>query len=202
MQDSPIPPEQALAEVGLAGFEDNLARRLSAGQNKRLALARLSLSPARLWLLDEPYANLDLDGIALVNRLITQHVSRNGGGAAHHAWRVRGPAGAGPHAGAGRMTVTPTLRAAAQAQLRRDLRLVWRKRGDAMQPMLFAVMVIALFPLALGAEPGMLARIAPGVLWVAVLLAGPADPGLAVPQRPRGRQPGAAAAQPRSRWPG
>jgi len=70
------------------------------------------------------------------------------------------------------MTVTPTLRAAAQAQLRRDFRLVWRKRGDAMQPMLFAVMVIALFPLALGAEPGMLARIAPGVLWVAVLLAG------------------------------
>lgn len=78
MQDSSIPPEQALAEVGLAGFEDNLARRLSAGQNKRLALARLILSPARLWLLDEPYANLDLDGIALVNRLITQHVSRNG----------------------------------------------------------------------------------------------------------------------------
>jgi len=70
------------------------------------------------------------------------------------------------------MTVTPTLRAAARAQLRRDFQLVWRKRGDAMQPMLFAVMVIALFPLALGAEPGMLARIAPGVLWVAVLLAG------------------------------
>jgi len=78
MQDSPIAPEQALAEVGLAGFEDNLARRLSAGQNKRLALARLILSQARLWLLDEPYANLDLDGIALVNRLITKHVSGNG----------------------------------------------------------------------------------------------------------------------------
>jgi len=78
MQSSPTPPEQALAEVGLAGFEDNLARRLSAGQNKRLALARLILSPARLWLLDEPYANLDLDGIALVNTLITRHVSRNG----------------------------------------------------------------------------------------------------------------------------
>lgn len=78
MQNSPIPPEQALAEVGLAGFEDNLARRLSAGQNKRLALARLILSPARLWLLDEPYANLDLDGIALVNTLITRHVSANG----------------------------------------------------------------------------------------------------------------------------
>lgn len=70
------------------------------------------------------------------------------------------------------MIAAPTLQAAAKAQLRRDFQLVWRKRGDAMQPMLFAVMVIALFPLALGAEPGMLARIAPGVLWVAVLLAG------------------------------
>lgn len=71
-------PEQALAEVGLAGFEDTLARRMSAGQNKRLALARLRLSSARLWLLDEPYANLDLDGIALVNRLIADHVAAAG----------------------------------------------------------------------------------------------------------------------------
>lgn len=78
MQGSPLAPEQALAQVGLAGFEDNLARRLSAGQNKRLALARLSLSSARLWLLDEPYANLDLDGIALVNRLIAGHVQAGG----------------------------------------------------------------------------------------------------------------------------
>jgi len=78
MQNSQLAAEKALADVGLAGFEDNLARRLSAGQNKRLALARLSLSPARLWLLDEPYANLDLDGIALVNRLITAHVQADG----------------------------------------------------------------------------------------------------------------------------
>jgi heme exporter protein A len=69
---------QALAEVGLAGHEDTQARRLSAGQNKRLALARLRLSAARLWLLDEPYANLDLDGIDLVNRLIAAHVAEGG----------------------------------------------------------------------------------------------------------------------------
>ena len=79
MQASALAPQAALERVGLAGFEDNLARRLSAGQNKRLALARLILSPARLWLLDEPYANLDLDGIALVNRLITAHVESGGG---------------------------------------------------------------------------------------------------------------------------
>ena len=65
----------------------------------------------------------------------------------------------------------PTLWAAARAQAQRDLRLVWRRRGDAAQPLLFALMVVALFPLALGADPDQLARIAPGVLWVAVLLA-------------------------------
>ncbi|MDY0022474.1 heme ABC exporter ATP-binding protein CcmA [Arenimonas caeni] len=68
----------ALARVGLAGYEDTPARRLSAGQNKRLGLARLGLQRAPLWLLDEPYANLDLQGIALVNRLIQDHVAEGG----------------------------------------------------------------------------------------------------------------------------
>ena len=66
--------------VGMAGYEDALARQLSAGQKKRLSLARLWLSPSPLWLLDEPYANLDLDGITLVNRMISAHL-RDGGAA-------------------------------------------------------------------------------------------------------------------------
>ena len=69
---------QALAQVGLAGYEDTLARRMSAGQNKRLALARLSLSPAKLWLMDEPYANLDLGGIDLVNTMLAAHIAKGG----------------------------------------------------------------------------------------------------------------------------
>ena len=73
-------PENAMAIVGLAGFEDALARQLSAGQKKRLSLARLWLSPAPLWLLDEPYANLDLEGIELVNRMVQAHL-RDGGAA-------------------------------------------------------------------------------------------------------------------------
>jgi heme exporter protein A len=72
--------ENAMAVVGLSGFEDALARQLSAGQKKRLSLARLWLSPAPLWLLDEPYANLDLDGIDLVNRMVQAHL-RDGGAA-------------------------------------------------------------------------------------------------------------------------
>jgi heme exporter protein A len=73
-------PEHVLEMVGLAGHEDALVRQLSAGQRKRLALARLWLAPTPLWLLDEPYANLDLDGIELVNRMIQAHL-RGGGGA-------------------------------------------------------------------------------------------------------------------------
>lgn len=71
-------PEAALDHVGLAGYDDQLARHLSAGQKKRLSLARLWLSPAPLWLLDEPYANLDLDGIELVNRMIRSHLDEGG----------------------------------------------------------------------------------------------------------------------------
>ncbi|MDQ3206109.1 MAG: heme ABC exporter ATP-binding protein CcmA, partial [Pseudomonadota bacterium] len=67
-------PQSALEIVGLAGYEDALARQLSAGQKKRLSLARLWLSPAPLWLLDEPYANLDLEGIELVNRMVQAHL--------------------------------------------------------------------------------------------------------------------------------
>lgn len=71
--------EGAMAIVGLAGFEDTPVRQLSAGQKKRLSLARLWLSPAPLWLLDEPYANLDLDGITLVNRMVEVHLRSSGG---------------------------------------------------------------------------------------------------------------------------
>lgn len=70
--------DAVLAEVGLAGYEDEPVRRLSAGQKKRAALARLLLLPATLWLLDEPFANLDRAGIALVNRLLEGHLARGG----------------------------------------------------------------------------------------------------------------------------
>lgn len=71
-------PETALTSVGLAGYEHEPVRRLSAGQKKRAALARLLLVPAAIWLLDEPYANLDREGVALVNRLLEQHTLRGG----------------------------------------------------------------------------------------------------------------------------
>jgi heme exporter protein A len=72
-------PLNALRGVGLEGYEDIPVGRLSAGQRKRVALARLLVAPAATWLLDEPYANLDPEGIALVNRLIERHTHAGGG---------------------------------------------------------------------------------------------------------------------------
>ena len=75
---SGITPTLALASVGLEGYENVPVRQLSAGQKKRVALAKLLLVPAALWLLDEPYANLDKEGIDLVNRLLDAHARRGG----------------------------------------------------------------------------------------------------------------------------
>lgn len=65
-----------------------------------------------------------------------------------------------------------TTSAACVALLQRDLALTWRRRGDALNPLLFAIIVVALFPFALGPEPAVLERIAAGTIFVAVLLAG------------------------------
>jgi len=70
------------------------------------------------------------------------------------------------------MSAAPTLPGSAAALIARDLRLLWRRRGDALQPALFALLVVVLFALALGNEPATLRAVAPGVLWVAAVLAG------------------------------
>lgn len=68
----------ALAGVGLRGFEDSQCHALSAGQQQRVALARLLLSQATLWVLDEPFTTLDVDGVALLENLLQQHAARGG----------------------------------------------------------------------------------------------------------------------------
>jgi len=70
---------EALAQVGLAGLGSRPSRALSAGQKRRLGLARLLVRKTPVWLLDEPYASLDDAGCAGVDALINQHLSDGGG---------------------------------------------------------------------------------------------------------------------------
>ncbi len=65
----------------------------------------------------------------------------------------------------------PTLASACAAMLRRDLTLAWRRRGDITMPVLYALIVVTLFPFALGPEDALLQRIAGGVVLLTMLLA-------------------------------
>ena len=68
----------ALDAVQLSGFEDQPVGSLSAGQQRRVALARLLLTDARLWLLDEPFTALDGGGCDWLEECIRGHVSTGG----------------------------------------------------------------------------------------------------------------------------
>lgn len=68
----------ALARIGLAGFEDLPTRMLSQGQKKRVALARLLLSKAPFWILDEPFTALDTAAVGLLEELIAARVAAGG----------------------------------------------------------------------------------------------------------------------------
>jgi len=70
--------DAALDRVGILSRADLPSRSLSAGQRRRLALARLLLAGAVLWVLDEPVTNLDAAGVALVEELVLEHVARGG----------------------------------------------------------------------------------------------------------------------------
>ena len=70
--------EGALARVGLYGYEDVPSSNLSAGQHRRVNLARLYLSRCPLWLLDEPFTAIDKTGVAELEKLMLRHVERGG----------------------------------------------------------------------------------------------------------------------------
>lgn len=76
-----LPKEAAndvLARFGMAGRGHQLVRHLSQGQKRRVALSRLALSPARLWVLDEPFVAMDDTGVRLLADLIATHLAQGG----------------------------------------------------------------------------------------------------------------------------
>jgi len=67
-----------LALVGLVGYENIPAGQLSAGQQRRVALARLWFTHCSLWILDEPFTAIDKNGVSVIERLLVEH-AKNGG---------------------------------------------------------------------------------------------------------------------------
>ena len=69
---------QALARFGLRGREDLAVRFLSAGQKRRVLLARLAVRKATLWILDEPFTALDVKAVEMLSGLIEEHIAGGG----------------------------------------------------------------------------------------------------------------------------
>ena len=69
---------QALAKVQLTDYDDVLVQALSAGQKRRLSLARLLITHNTVWILDEPFTSLDKQGIALIETLMAGHCANGG----------------------------------------------------------------------------------------------------------------------------
>lgn len=70
--------QEVLARFGVRGRDQQLVRHLSQGQKRRVALSRLALSPARLWVLDEPFVAMDEAGVRMLADLIATHLSEGG----------------------------------------------------------------------------------------------------------------------------
>ena len=68
----------ALAQVKLTGYEDVPCYTLSAGQHRRVALARLFLQPSPLWVLDEPFTAIDKHGVKKLENIMIQHANNGG----------------------------------------------------------------------------------------------------------------------------
>ena len=77
-QRSVLSPREALGRLGIDECRDQLCRQLSAGQRQRVALARLLVSVARFWVLDEPLTALDQEAQETVRDLVYQHVESGG----------------------------------------------------------------------------------------------------------------------------
>lgn len=81
LQGTPVDDQRmqtVLEQVGMMAEALTPCQQLSQGQQRRVCMARWLLSPAKLWLLDEPYTSLDRDGQALLNKILSAHCASDG----------------------------------------------------------------------------------------------------------------------------
>jgi heme exporter protein A len=92
IMDQPDISKALLAQVGLKTRQHIPCGQLSAGQRRRLSLARLMLSSKALWVLDEPTAAMDAEGTSLIAQIIAGHIARGGSAviASHNAPEITG----------------------------------------------------------------------------------------------------------------
>ena len=130
--------------------------RLSAGQKRRLALSRLALSDAPLWLLDEPVTALDTEARAAFVALLKRHLAagRLAIIATHEPLAIEAPV----------MQIGARAMSAFVALLKRDLVLSLRQGIDAWVVVLFFLAAGILFPFAIGPEPDALMQVSTGVV--------------------------------------
>jgi heme exporter protein A len=83
---------QALARTGLAGYEQVPCRHLSAGQQRRVALARLLVADEPLWLLDEVFTAIDASGVSAIENLLQERAAEGGAVVftTHHKVQIAG----------------------------------------------------------------------------------------------------------------
>lgn len=178
---------EALHHLKLAHLLECPVRLLSLGQRRRVALSRLLLSNAPLWLLDEPANALDAASSTLLEEMCKEHRARGGAlvMASHTSLHVPdshrltfGPTPSYHPAALAGPIPTPFSKGITAPEprpflyhLRRELCLACQSRADHLAGLLFLILCSSLFPLALGPSPALLQQTGPGILWVCVLLA-------------------------------
>ena len=70
--------DKVLLRIGLPGMNDVMLGKMSAGQKRRMGLTRLLINQSQIWLLDEPFTSLDVDGKRIIEEIIVEHCQRGG----------------------------------------------------------------------------------------------------------------------------
>jgi len=186
-EHTPEELEAILKQLRLENLRDTQAMHLSAGQLRRLSLAKLLLQKTAVWILDEPLTALDSAGQDYLLQLCQEHLAQQGILiiATHqdlalekiktvHLNKKTVPMpslAVKPTPLDEPMPNLATLSRSIATTFYHEIKTILRQACSWLTPLLFFVIVVCLFPLALGPDPVLLHTIAPGILWVAALLA-------------------------------